>query len=142
MSATRLIYGEESRLLPWAAYRIGVTGFRKDAYTIGLERDGELVAVVVFDTFSRYDVHMHIASDGTARWMSKELLFAAFGYPFTQLGMNRITGMVPAKNATAIEFDKHIGFVLEGRCRNALADDDIVIFGMLRSECRFIPKDK
>ena len=135
--STRLIYGEEERLLPWAVERIGLAGFRRDAYSIGLERDGELVAVVVFDTFSDVDCCMHVASDGTGRWMTKELLIAAFAYPFKQLGLRRVTALVPAKNAKAIEFDKNLGFVQEGYHPHAMADDDLVSLGMLKEHCRF-----
>ncbi len=138
MSA-KLIFGDEHRLLPWAQERIGVA-FRRDAYTIGLERDGAIAAVVVFDNFSEADCCMHIASDGTKRWMSKELLIAAFAYPFVQLGLRRVTGMVPAKNAAALAFDEHIGFVREGYHPHALPDDDLVSLGLLRDNCRFIPR--
>ncbi len=139
--ATRLIYGEEKRLLPWAEARIGAGHFRRDAYTIGLERDEELAAVVVFDNFSAVDCHMHIASDGSGAWMNKSLLLAAFSYPFVQLRLNRVTGVVPAKNSAALSFDENLGFVREGYCPKALPDDDIIILGMLRETCRFIPKE-
>lgn len=139
---SQLIYGQEDRLLPWAEERIGAGHFRRDAYSIGLEKDGNLVAVVVFDNFSAVDAHMHIASDGTGAWMSKSLLLAAFAYPFTQLGLRRVTGVVPAKNQAAINFDKHLGFEQEGYCPHALPDDDAVILGMLRENCRFITKEQ
>lgn len=135
----RLIYGDEDRLLPWAQGRVGVR-FRRDAYAIGLEDDGELRAVVVYDSFSEVDCNMHIASDGTKAWMNKSLLLAAFAYPFTQLGLNRVTGLVPAKNTDALAFDEHIGFVREGYHPQACKDDDLVTLGLLRSNCRFIPK--
>ena len=135
----KLIYGDEARLLSWASERIGVR-FRADACTIGLERDGELVAVVVYDTFSEVDACMHIASDGTRAWMNKSLLLAAFAYPFIQLKLRRVTGMVPAKNTEALAFDEHIGFVREGYHPKALPDDDIVSLGLLRENCRFIPQ--
>ena len=93
-----IIYGHEETLLPWAQERVGVP-FRRDAYTLGLERNGSLVAVVVFDNFSDADCNMHVASDGTRSWLSKGLLLATFAYPFTQLGLRRVTAMVPAKNA-------------------------------------------
>lgn len=139
---SQLIYGQEDRLLPWAEERIGAGHFRRDAYCIGLEKDGELVAVVVFDSFSSVDCNMHIASDGTRAWMNKALLLSAFAYPFTQLGLRRVTGVVPAKNEQAIAFDQHLGFEREGYCHHALPDDDIVILGMLRENCRFINKEQ
>lgn len=139
--ASNLIYGNEERLLPWAQERIGVT-FRRDAYTIGLERDGELVAVVVYDTFSQSDCNMHIASDGTKAWMNKELLVSAFAYPFLQLGLARVTGLVAASNEAALKFDEHLGFEREGYHRKAGPNGtDLISMGLLRESCRFIPKE-
>lgn len=136
----RLIYGEEERLLAWASQRSGVT-YRRDAYTLGLERDGEIRAVVVFDTFSETDCCMHIASDGTRAWMSKDLLLSAFAYPFTQLRLLRVTGLVPADNEAALRFDEHLGFVREGYHPKAgPGGKDLISMGLLREACRFIPK--
>lgn len=136
----KLIFGNEELLLPWAQERVGVT-FRRDAYTIGLEKNGELVAVVVFDSFSEFDCNMHIASDGSSAWMSKSLLISAFSYPFVQLKLNRVTGLVPETNTVALAFDEHLGFVREGLHPMACADGALVSLGMTRSSCRFIPKD-
>ena len=137
--ASHLIYGQEDRLLPWAQERIGVA-FRRDAYTLGLEKNGKLVAVVVYDGFSEFDCNMHIASDGTAAWMNKSLLVSAFAYPFIQLKLNRVTGLVPSKNEAALKFDEHLGFEREGLHRKACGDDDLISLGMLKENCRFIPK--
>lgn len=139
--ASRLIYGDEERLLSWATRRIGLVRFRADAKTIGLEKNGELAAVVVFDTFSSTDCSMHIASDGSRRWMNRELLVAAFAYPFVQCGLRRVTGLVAANNAEALAFDEHLGFEREGLFREACPDGtDLVALGMLRRNCRFIPR--
>lgn len=141
MSA-RVIYGEEDRLLPWAAERIGVPRFRADAYTIGLERDGALVAVVVFDTFSDCDCNIHIASDGTRRWMNRELLLATFAYPFTQLGFRRITGLVAENNPEALAFDENLGFRREGYHPHAAGEGvGMITLGLLKENCRFIPQN-
>ena len=137
---TTLIYGQEDTLLPWAQDKIGVT-FRPDATTIGLEKDGALVAVVVYDGFSETDCNMHIASDGTRAWMNKALLLAAFAYPFSQLGLLRVTGLVPAHNQAALAFDEHLGFVREGfHPKAGPGGSDLISLGMLRDTCRFIPK--
>lgn len=138
---SKLIYGQEDRLLPWAQERIGVA-FRRDAYTLGLERDGELVAVVVYDSFSLVDCAMHIASDGSGAWMNKSLLVSAFAYPFIQLGLLRVTGLVPATNEAALKFDEHLGFVREGYHPKAAPDGgDLVSMGLLKENCRFVPKE-
>lgn len=139
--ANRLIYGDDDRLLPWAKDRIGIESFRRDAHTIGLERDGELVAVVVFDGFSECDCNMHLASDGTGKWMNKAILAAAFAYPFIQLRLNRVTGLVPSSNEKALALNEHLGFIREGLCRKALPNDDMIVMGLLRENCRWVPKE-
>lgn len=139
--ATQLIYGQEERLLPWAKERIGVD-LRRDAYTIGLERNGEIVAVVAFDNFSKHDLCMHIASDGTKHWLSKQFLVSAFSYPFIQLGLPRVTALVPEHNKDALRFDTHLGFEHEGYHPKAGPDGSAVVsLGMLKESCRFIPRD-
>lgn len=140
--SSRLVPSPDPRLLPWAARRTGIAQFRNDAKALGREVDGELVAVVVYDGFTSTDCNMHIASDGTGRWMNKELLLTAFAYPFVQMNYKRITGLVPADNARALAFNENIGFAREGLHRMAAdGGGDIVSMGMLRSECRFIPQE-
>lgn len=134
---SEVVYGQDERLLPWAQERIGVT-FRPDAKTIGLERDGEIRAVVVFDNFSECDAQMHIASDGSRAWMSKALLLSAFSYPFNQLGLLRLTGLVVADNQAALDFDQNIGFVKEGYHPKAgPGGKDLISLGLLAENCRF-----
>lgn len=129
-------------LLMWAAQEIdNVERFKPDAKAIGQMRNGLIAGVVVFDNFSPYDVNVHVASDGSKRWITKELVYEVFAYPFVQLGLNRITGLVAAKNEAALRFNLHFGLKVEGRCRNALPDDDLIILGMIREECPYIPKE-
>lgn len=136
-----IIYGHEHVLLPWVGLRIGVNRFRSDAYSIGLMKRGEIVAAVVYDTFSAADCFMHVASDGTKLWLSKAFLFAAFGYPFTQLRLRRVSAMIAASNKDALRFNKSLGFVDEGYHPHALPNDDVISRGMLRENCRFIVKE-
>lgn len=125
--------------MAWAIEHIGIEGFRPDAKAIGLEREGNLVAVVVFDNFSTCDAYMHIASDGTRRWMNKSLLLAAFAYPFIQLKLKRLTGLVLETNENALNFDQHIGFEIEGRHPDADPKGALISLGLMRRNCRFIP---
>ncbi|AFN39134.1 acyl-CoA N-acyltransferase [Burkholderia phage BcepMigl] len=137
----RLIYNDDDRLIAWAKECIGVPAFRPDACAIGQERDGRLNAVVVFDGFSTVDCNIHIASDGSSHWLTREFLTAAFAYPFIQCGLRRVTGLVPAKNVAALKFDEHLGFRREGYHPRAAHDGDLVSLGMLREWCRFIPPE-
>lgn len=139
--STALIYGQEDRLLPWAANVIGVDRFRRDAYCIGLERRGELAAVVVFDDFTSSACHMSVASDGSAHWLSRSFLAAVFAYPLIQLKLRRVTSLIAQKNEASRRFCEHLGFKVEGVCPHGLPDDDLVIMGLLAGECRYLPKE-
>lgn len=130
----------KEQLIAWAESRLGLR-FRPDAKAIGRLRDGELSAVVVWDGFSEADCNIHVVSDGSRRWLNRKLMVAAFSYPFIQLRLRRVTGLVPAKNTAALAFNRRLGFVLEGVCRHALPDDDIVVLGMLREHCPWIPPE-
>lgn len=136
------IYGRDKELSDWAASRIGVGRFREDARAMGLERNGKIVAVCVWDTFSAADCNIHVASDGVSRqWLTREFRIRAFYYPFVQCGLRRVTGLVPASNTAALRLNLHLGFTQEGVCLDALPHDDIVIMGMLRRHCPYIPPE-
>lgn len=140
--STRLVYGEEDRLLPWALERIGMVAFRPDAKAIGLERDGVIVAVTVYDCFSEVECNVHLASDGTRRWLNKAFLFAGFSYPFIQCGFLSMTGIVPADNEDALRFDKHIGWEVVGTRHKAMqGGKDVILMEMLRENCRWLPEE-
>ena len=106
---------------------------------IGLERDGELIAGVIYEGFTGANVWMHVAAVPGRRWMNREFLRYAFSYPFDEMKVQRVSGWVEANNADALRFDKHLGFrqeaVLRGAGRGGV---DVIIFVMTRKECRYV----
>ena len=135
-----LVYDDSGQMIEWASKIIGFQP-RSDAVAVGWREHGELRAVVLYDNFSACDCNMHIASDGTGNWLRRAFLVTCFMHPFAQWGLRRVTGLVPAKNTDALRFDLHLGFKQEGYLRHALPDDDLVLLGMLRENCRFIPPE-
>lgn len=124
----------------WANERINSPGrFPEDTGSIAIMRDGELVAVCVFTEYTGAGVAMNIASDGSKRWMTKSFLRACFEWPFHYLKVARVTGLVRADQPDVMKFDEHLGFKREGVLRKAEPDGtDLIIYGMLREECRWI----
>ena len=140
-----MVFNQNERCGAWAMERIPAVrhfGGWGEFQAFGWEKNGELQAVVVFNYYSGADICMHVAAVPGKRWMTREFLRTVFAYPFLQLNCRRISGYIPAKAKDVIAFDSHIGFVFEGRKRAALPDDDLVVMGMLREECRFLPKVK
>ena len=108
-----------------------------ESAAIGLEKDGELVAGVLYDHYNTKSVAMHVAAEGKTS-MTRETLKVCFTYPFQQLGVKKIIGMVDSDNQAARRFDEHLGFKLEATLKDAAPKGDLMFMTMTRDECRFL----
>lgn len=107
---------------------------------IGLEKEGEIVAGVIYDYFNGQSVNAHIAAKGK-HWLNREFLWFMFYYPFEQMGVKRITGLVSASNHAAMKFDEHLGFVEEARLKMAAHDgSDMIVYVMFKENCKWLKR--
>jgi RimJ/RimL family protein N-acetyltransferase len=105
---------------------------------IGLERDGELVAGIIYEGYNYQSIWAHIAAQPGAGWLNKEYLKFCCRYPFELCKVKMILGYVDGANAQTLRFAKHLGFKEETRITEAAADGgDIVILKMRRDDCRY-----
>ena len=110
-----------------------------DCKSIGLERDGVLVAGVLYQGFNGQNIWVHLAGSDGGRWMSRRFLRYGFAYPFVELGVQRLSAMVDASNAASRRLVEHMGYRLEATLQGAAADGgDTLIYVMRRHECRFL----
>lgn len=132
MTGERIVFDADG-LDRWVAHRVQVPGWLGPHHSVAFYRDGALVGAAVFDAFTQYDccIHLAILEAPVPVWV----LRAVFGYPFTQLRLRRVTGLVRAGNEAALALAKRNGFVEEGRKRKAMGDDDEIILGLLREDC-------
>lgn len=136
----RIRYENPGELIQWAEKVIGIV-FRDDAAAIGLERDGEICAVVVYDTFTTTGVNVHLAAEPGRRWMTRDFIRHAVAFPFLSCRFRRISCIIAQGNADSIRLAEHFGLRLEGRLREAGDDGgDELIYGLLYRECRWLPK--
>lgn len=134
-----ILYDQSPRVSQWVKDRLERDQEFGETKAIGLERDGSLVAGVMYDMYSKANINMHVAAEETHYWITKAYLRACFGYPFNQLRTNRITALVGETNAKSIRLIEHLGFKKEGVIRMANADGtDTILYGMLRNECRWL----
>lgn len=124
-------------LAKWVSCRISGNPDYWDCQGLAIESDGLLIAGVIYVNQRDHDIEMNVAAD-SARFMNRTVLREAFSYPLIQLGCKRVTSIVSANNLHALEFNKRLGFIEEGRCREAFGDHDAIILGMLKRECRWI----
>lgn len=132
---------DKDELLDWAAARYDDNAIDSDTHAIGVEVDGVIQAVAMYNSFTDMSCNIHIVSNGGKRWASRTFLHEAFKYPFIQLGLTRLTALVPARNTDALTLDLRLGFQMEGRMAEATDNDDLVVLGMLRRNCIWIPEE-
>jgi RimJ/RimL family protein N-acetyltransferase len=118
----------------------GATIDPRNYEAIGVVRDGRLCGGVIYHNYDHVsgNVFVHVAADNP-RWALPQTMRDLFAYPFLTLDCIRITATVARKNKRCRKFIKGLGFKEEGIARNGyLKKDDLVIYGMLSGECKFL----
>ena len=130
------IVTDRDRVGAWINKRVALD-FHYHDQTIGLERDGELVAGVLYQDYNGANVFMHVASEG-AHWLNREFLWFAFYYPFVQMKVKRVTATVKSGNAASLRFVRHLGFTDEFTMVDGAPDGDLEILKMTKANCRWL----
>ncbi|MFG1462121.1 GNAT family protein [Xanthobacter sp. DSM 24535] len=139
--ARHLVYNDDARVIAWASEHIGQGEYwPQDTVSIGLERDGRLLAAALFNSFSGAACQGHIASDGSRAWATRDVLAAVFAFPFVQSECQRITAPIAASNKPSLILAIKLGFVPEGRMERALPDDDLAVLVMFKERCPWLPR--
>lgn len=132
-----VVYGQKEKISKWVWEQLGEEDSGGEA--IGLERDGELIAGVVFNMYTGASISMNVVAAPGKNWLNREFLFRSFAYPFLQLRCYRATALVKVDNDVSTKFVEALGYKREGLLRRAHVDgSDMFIYGMLREECRWI----
>lgn len=95
----------------------------------------KILAVIVYNTFDESNCGLSIATS-TPKWCSRRIIRVCLGYPFLQLGLNRITCLIRESNAASLSLCSRLGFTPEGELRGYYANgESAMIFGLTRQEC-------
>jgi len=119
----------------WVAARAGGKYHADAAQAIGLEKDGVIIAGVIFERYNGASLWMHVAIEGR---LTPAYLKAIFHYAFVFCDVEKVIGTVSSNNTKAMKFDENLGFTEEGRIKGAAPEGDIIIYTMTKSNCRFI----
>lgn len=106
--------------------------------SIGLERNGQIIAGCIYDNYSVTNVFMHYAAKPGVRWCTPDFLAMTFGYAFDALKVKRVSGFVPASNKAAVKLELHLGCKVEAVMKDAHPTGDVLIMRMRRDECRWL----
>lgn len=136
----QVAFGYDAEVMEWVATRIpGMADhpFRPPFHALGVVLDGIIKAGVVYHDFLPSSCMMSVAADCVS-WPRHDVLAHLFALPFGQWNFRSVGATCAKKNKRARRFVEHLGFQYEGNRRDALPDDDVILYGMRRSECRWI----
>ena len=124
---------------PWVAKRTGGVWRQGRGSVIGLVKDGEIVAGVLYEDYNGAIVVVHVAAKPEkSPWLCREFLWYAFHYPFEELKCKKIIGYVSSANKKAREFDEGLGFEHEATIKDAHPDGDLLVYSMRPETCRWL----
>jgi hypothetical protein len=99
---------------------------------MGIERNGEITAGVVFNCYSGNDIAVTVAGDR----FNREFIAAVGRYVFEQIGCLRLS--ITTERPKVIEIAERLGAKIEGVKRNHFGEGrDATILGILREDWDF-----
>ena len=133
-----VVTGKDHIFGPWLAQQTDGFWLPGQGHVIGLWEEGVgPVAACYYEGYNGAMVRGHLAGLGK-KWMNREFLWYCFYYPFEQLGVKKIIGLVESDNLEARKLDEHLGFTLEATLKDAAPKGDHLIYSMVKDQCRWL----
>lgn len=125
---------------PWAWKLMG-SGVWSDTgkSAVGaVDDNGTPVWAVIYDHYEpEGSIQLHIAIDNP-KYVTRQAICSVFEYPFCQLGVKKVLGIVNSSNEAALTFDMRLGFQVEAIISDAYDMGSMYILSMTREQCRWL----
>ena len=122
----------------WVALQTGQTGDWGSFNAFGIDVGGSVAAGVVINNINGANATVHIAIAKPSKLLPR-LFSVVCDYAYNQLGLLRLTGMVPTDEPDTIAFDKKIGFEEEFVMKDGAPGADMQFLVMWHDKCRWRP---
>lgn len=100
-------------------------------------RDGEFLGGTIYTGYNGAVIWGHFA--GVPGWLSPELVWVSFDYPFMQLGVNQILCTVSSHNEKALSLVKRLGYKQLYKIKGGVPNDgDLILFSMSKANCKWL----
>jgi hypothetical protein len=121
----------DGRVAEFCANALGVL-FYPPFQCLGIERDGEIIAGVIFNVFEANDVHLSAVGSGWTR----EFLAECGHHVYGTLGKGRMTFLTESPRVA--RYAVRLGGKVEGLMRDHYGEGrNAIVVGILKSEYRY-----
>lgn len=131
-----IVFGDHIHAMRIAA-KCGTIYNPMSDHCISRTDEAGLLGGVLFQAYTEESIAIHMAGF-TPTWVNRDMLWAAFHYPFEQLKVARVLGQVPEDNTAAIEINLKLGFKEVVRVPGVYRGGAAVVFSMEKDECRWL----
>lgn len=123
------------RVGSWVAERIAGSHCEEHSVAIGLLKNEQIIAGVLYEQWNGASIVAHIAVDGP---ITPSFLAAIFDYPFNHCGVRKVICPIYPDNLRSIKLARNMGFIEEARIRDASPTGDLLLFTLPKEHCRFL----
>lgn len=107
-----------------------------DCQGIGYFSGNKLIAGVSYERYTGKSIMVHQRIDGNA---PRGFWFSVVDYPFNDLGVTHLIGLVDSTNHKAIKINLKMGFKVEATIAEAGSDGgDLLIMKMTKDNCKLL----
>lgn len=133
-----MMFFDADIIVPWVKERTGGGDYYPGSCAaIGRIKDGKIAGGIYYEHYNGVNIWCHIASDDP-RWLNREFLRMIFDYPFRRCGVKRMTAPVIWNNDKCRKFVERLGFEIESVMVNAHPEGDVIIYRLLKEDCKWL----
>jgi RimJ/RimL family protein N-acetyltransferase len=130
-----IVTGQSEAIAKWLEARLG-QAFIPPYEAVGiLNGKGQRIGAVVLNDYAERNIELTAYGPGA---FQRGVIRALARYCFVQLGCNRVTFRTRASNLYVRRVIEKHGAKQEGTLRDWYDDDDAIVYGLLKHECRFL----
>jgi hypothetical protein len=102
-----------------------------------ITRDGQFLGGTIYTGYNGAVIWGHFA--GVDGWLSPELVWVSFDYPFMQLKVNQILATVSSENAKALSLVRKLGFKQLYKIKDGAPNGAaLILFSMSKANCKWL----
>lgn len=120
----------------WVTEKVGGS-WTESCTAIGQLHEGKLTVGVMYDSYTGSSIAIHSRCDDQ-KHVSRTFYWMIFDYPFNQLKVKRLTGLVSSANMRAQRTNEKLGFKRETTLSDYFPDGDGIVYLMRRDDCRWL----
>lgn len=106
-------------------------------HVISRERDGKLLGGVIYEGYTGSIIFAHQAGFDKY-WMSRDMLWMLFDFPFNQLRCKKLCGTIPSNSLDLLAYNKKLGFKVEATIADGYPEGNLLVMSMKREDCRWL----